>query len=155
MKKRVLIVASSVVSAVIVLTGLIGATVFAASDSTTTADKSTNPQSVFAEKVATILGIDQDKVEAAFEQAQKEMQSEALDNRLANMVENGVITQDQADQYKSWLESKPDVPAMMGGSECGPQGGGGGMMGMGRGFRGPNGDFGNPPSTSSDQSQSQ
>jgi hypothetical protein len=134
MNRKRLIIISSVVSAVIVLAGLVGGTVLAASSATS----ATNPQSVFTAKVATILGIDQAEVEAAFTQAEKEMRTEALDARLAKLVADGKMTQAQADQYKTWLESKPDVPAF-----TGPKGGPGGefrgMMGGGfggRGFRG-------------------
>lgn len=61
-------------------------------------------------RVATILGIDQQTVENAFAQAQKEMRDEALDNYLKDQVAQGKITQGQADQYKTWLQSKPDIP---------------------------------------------
>ncbi len=64
-------------------------------------------------RVATILGIDQQKVEDAFAQAQRDMQSEALDSYLKNLVDQGKITQQQADQYKSWWQSRPDLPAGM------------------------------------------
>jgi hypothetical protein len=65
-------------------------------------------------RVATILGIDQQKVEDAFKQAQKDMQAEALDNFLKAQVGNGRITQAQADQYKTWWNARPDVPADFG-----------------------------------------
>jgi hypothetical protein len=77
---------------------------------TTTTITKTNPQTVLMVKVATILGIDQAKVEAAFTQAQKEIQGEALDTYLKNQVAAGTITQAQADQYKTWIQAKPDVP---------------------------------------------
>jgi myosin heavy subunit len=60
-------------------------------------------------RVAEILGIDQQKVEDAVAQAQSEMQNEALDNYLKNLVDKGTITQAQADQYKAWIQSKPDM----------------------------------------------
>jgi len=60
-------------------------------------------------RVATILGIDQQKVEDAFAQAQREMRDEALDNYLKNLVDQGKITREQADQYKKWVQSKPDM----------------------------------------------
>jgi hypothetical protein len=125
MKRKKLIIISSIVAGVIVVIGLVGGSVFAAS--TTTSITATNPESIFAGKVATILGIDQVKVEAAFTQAEKEMRTEAENSRLAKMVEDGTITQTQADQYKAWLESQPDVPALNG-----PRGGRG-MMGPGFG----------------------
>lgn len=58
-------------------------------------------------RVAAILGIDQTKLEDAFTQAQKEMRDEALTNYLDQLVKDGKITQEQADQYKSWLDQKP------------------------------------------------
>ena len=131
MTKKRLIIISSVVAAVIVVMGLVGSTVFAA-DPTDTTSTITNPQSVLMGKVAGILGIDQAELEAAFMQAQKEVRSEAEANRLAKMVADGKLTQEQADQYKAWLDSRPDVPALVG-----PQDGRGGMMRggmMGRGF---------------------
>ncbi|MBI2831027.1 MAG: hypothetical protein HYX79_02085 [Chloroflexi bacterium] len=60
-------------------------------------------------RVATILGIDQQKVEDAFSQAQREMREEALDNYLKGLVASGKITQEQADQYKKWSQSRPDL----------------------------------------------
>ncbi len=60
-------------------------------------------------RVAKILGIDQTKVENAFTQARKDMQNEAMDSYLKNLVTEGKITQAQADQYKTWWQSKPDM----------------------------------------------
>jgi hypothetical protein len=60
-------------------------------------------------RVAAILGIDQQKVEDAFTQARTEMRDEALDNYLNNLVAQGKITQAQADQYKAWVKSRPDM----------------------------------------------
>jgi hypothetical protein len=60
-------------------------------------------------RVAEILGIDQQKVEDAFAQAQEDMQNEALDNYLKNLVDQGKITQEQANQYKAWVQSRPDM----------------------------------------------
>ncbi|HLB27965.1 MAG TPA: hypothetical protein VJK47_02010 [Dehalococcoidales bacterium] len=60
-------------------------------------------------RVAEILGIDQQKVEAAFEQAKNEAQADALKNRLQALVDAGKITQAQADAYLKWSQSKPDM----------------------------------------------
>jgi hypothetical protein len=136
MTKKRLIIISSVVSAVIVLMGLVGGTVFAATPTPATGT-ATNPQSVFAAKVAGILGqgITQAQVEAAFKQAQTEIKADAQAKMLAKIVADGKMTQAQADQYKTWLDSKPNVPGL-----AGPQGGRGGMMGRGMGC--PPGGFG-------------
>jgi polyhydroxyalkanoate synthesis regulator phasin len=58
-------------------------------------------------RVAQILGIDEQKLTDAFKQAQNESQTQ----RLANLVEEGKITQQQADQLTAWEESKPDSSA--------------------------------------------
>ncbi|MFH1383104.1 MAG: hypothetical protein ABIH70_09485 [Chloroflexota bacterium] len=127
-----------VLAVVVMLAGGIGSAVFAQTESTS--DNSSNTLLV---RVATILGIDQQQLEDAFAQAQKDMRAEALDNRLKSMVENGTITQEQADQYKQWWQAKPDVPGLDAT----------GRMGVTRGFSGPRGfhkwrgQFGVPPTT--------
>ncbi|MBN2075982.1 MAG: hypothetical protein JW762_10570 [Dehalococcoidales bacterium] len=60
-------------------------------------------------RVADILGIDQQTVEDAFEQAQAEMHEEALDKYLQNLVDEGIISEEKAAEYKGWLESRPDI----------------------------------------------
>jgi hypothetical protein len=77
--------------------------------------------------------INPEELEDAFAEAQSEMRTEALENHLQSLVEQGEITQDEADQYKTWLESKPDFPLEFGFR------GHGGFPGMGRmpGFGGP------------------
>jgi len=62
-------------------------------------------------RVAAILGIDEQRVQDAFDQAQKDMKNEALDTFLQKQVESGKITQEQADADKQWLQSKPDTSA--------------------------------------------
>jgi len=103
-------------------------------------DQSQTPESreaALLTKVAAIYetntgtAIDADALTTAFSQAQKEMATEALNTRLQNMVSNGKLTQEQADQYKQWLQSRPDT------SLTGPLGNGlGGGMGWGRGGQG-------------------
>jgi len=60
-------------------------------------------------RVAAILGIDQQKLQDAVTQAQGQMRDEAVDSYLKNLVEQGTITQGQADQYKSWWQARPDT----------------------------------------------
>jgi hypothetical protein len=77
--------------------------------------------------------IDPQQLKAAFDQAMKEEQDKALQNRLEKLVSEGKITQDQADQYLAWWQSRPDIAGL------GDFGFGGGME-RGRGF----GDKGGP-----------
>jgi len=66
------------------------------------------------------VALDQEALKAAFAQAQsdmraevlqklREMETEALRNRLQNLVDQGKITQGEADQYLEWQQSRPDV----------------------------------------------
>jgi hypothetical protein len=78
--------------------------------------------------------LDQEALKEAFTQAQREVQTEAMQNRLQSMVEEGKITQKQADDYLEWQKAMPeDMPFKFG------FGGHGGFRGMGgfRGFGGP------------------
>jgi hypothetical protein len=124
-KRKKLIIISVVAAAMLLVAGLVGSQVMADSSTSTSTTSNTAPadqQKVLADKVAKILGLDATTVEKAFTQAQKEIQSEALDTQLKQLVSAGTITQAQADAYKAWLQSKPDVnvPGLEGG-----------MMGMG------------------------
>ena len=62
----------------------------------------------FAGRVAEILGSEETRVQDAMDQARQEMFSERLQNKLDKMVESGRITQEQADEYKAWIKSRPD-----------------------------------------------
>jgi hypothetical protein len=84
--------------------------------------------------------IDAEELQNAFAEVRSEMMNAAIEARLANMVENGVIDQAQADELQGWWESRPEgLPFGFG--QMSPGMGGHGMQ---RGFGGPGG-FGPPP----------
>ncbi len=112
MKKRWLFVTLLVGALAI---GITGGTVLAQGSGTS----GNSPVKSFAARVAAILGLDESKVQSAMNQAAKEMQSESIQKKLDNMVANGRLTQDQADQLKKWYQSRPDVLSP-GGSLAGP-----------------------------------
>ena len=153
-EKKKWIIISIVATVIVVALGVIGGAAYAASSTTTTTP--TNPQTVLADKVATILGIDQGKVEAAFTQAQQEINSErsaamlkAEEARIDQMVTDGKLTPAQASQYKTWLESKPNVPGLnQNGGFGSNKGGPGGRGGFGRGMMPFNTNITPPPGTS-------
>jgi len=118
-RKKLILIA---VLVALVLAGIVAGIALAQTGST--AD---NSGKSLADRVAAILGIDQQKVEDAFNQAQRDMQNEALDNYLKGMVEQGKMTQSQADQYKTWWQSRPDVPVDFGIKGPGRLGGRGGF----------------------------
>jgi len=75
--------------------------------------------------------INSEELQKAFDQARDEVQDEALNSYLQNLVDEGKITQEEADQYKTWLESKPEVDMPLAPGFPG--------LGMHRGFGGPGG----------------
>ncbi|MBI4200587.1 MAG: hypothetical protein HY535_08975 [Chloroflexi bacterium] len=68
-----------------------------------------SPLNSFVSRVAAILGLDEAKVQGAFKQAAKEMEDEALQQKLDRMVEQGRLTREQADQIKTWYQSRPEA----------------------------------------------
>ncbi len=131
-RKKKWVIIGIITAVVILVAGIVGGAIVYAQTSTPSAN---NPGKNLADRVATILGIDQTKVENAFTQAQKDMQNEAMANRLKSLVAQGKISQQQADQYQQWWNSRPNVPAPLG-----PQG----PRGFRGGFRNPSG-FGQSP----------
>ena len=78
-----------------------------------------NQPKTLLDRVAEILvgkgvNITSEQLKDAFTQAQSDMQTEALQNRLQNLVDQGKITQGEADQYLEWQQSRPDVPVGFG-----------------------------------------
>ena len=69
-------------------------------------------QGALEARVAEILGIDLQELEAAVKQVRTETNKETLDARLQELVDSGKLTKQQADELKSWLNSRPDVPAV-------------------------------------------
>jgi hypothetical protein len=108
MTKRKKLIAGILVAAM-ALTGVLVGTISADDQG------SANPQTTLLARVAEILGINQTDLQNAFQQAmteerdarQAEMQA-AQDARLQNLIDQGVLTQEQVDQWKAWLEARPD-----------------------------------------------
>ena len=62
----------------------------------------------FVSRVASILGVDEQQAQDAFDQAAKEMRDEAMQNKLDAIVESGKITREEADEYEQWYQSRPE-----------------------------------------------
>jgi maltose-binding protein MalE len=109
--KKFIIIA---VVAVVLLAGSISGVALAASNGDDSQSKA--PGGDLLEKVCTIyqqktgVTIDQAALKDSFAQAQSEIRKEWEQARLQDMVTQGKITQEQADQYLNWLQSKPNVP---------------------------------------------
>ena len=59
------------------------------------------------EKIAGELGSDQETVADAFATAADEARDAAIAEKLARLVENGVLTQEEADEVQAWYDSAP------------------------------------------------
>ncbi len=108
-KKSFIIVAALTV---LVLGATLGSVAMAQADD----ENSTDNASSFLEKVAEVyqtntgVAIDPEALQQAITEARQTLRDEALDNYLQELVDNGTITQAQADEFKAWLDAKPDLP---------------------------------------------
>jgi hypothetical protein len=97
-------------------------------DSTTavvsTSDNETSPEDIFVSKLADKLGLDEETVATAVKEVRQEMRDDALAERLQEAVDEGTITQDEADQILAWMKSRPDALDELGGLGLGLEGGG-------------------------------
>ena len=92
-------------------------------------------------RVASILGLQEQQVQDAFDQAQQELRDEQFEEmvgqRLDALVESGRITQEQADELREWYAERPDSFWLAGGSARGRKGDGDHANKLGgRGFDG-------------------
>lgn len=104
------------VLATVILAGSIGGVVMAADG-----DEESGPAAKLDGFISQVVGIynadpdrpadiDADILKSAVTEAKSQMKAEALENRLAKMVEDGVIDEGQAAELRDWVNSKPDVP---------------------------------------------
>ena len=100
-RKRWFVVALATAALVV---GVAGGTVLA--NEGETSDDS--PVKNLVSRVASILGPEESQVQDAFDQATSEMQDEALQSRLDRLVEDGRLTQEQADEQLDWYQARPD-----------------------------------------------
>ncbi len=94
--------------------------------------------SKLAIKVAVILGLDTAVVDDAIKQARRELRDEAGQKKLNALVEKGRLTQEQADEYLNWIQSKPEGIPAIGKQSFGKKGHHKGWKSHGRFFGPPN-----------------
>ena len=133
MKKKILIISLAV--ALVLTIGLIGCAPYeeepdipigdiggevtaAADDSSSNAEDQSQPPNryhVLLDRACAIyegetgVAIDAEQLRDALVQAQIELRDEALQNLLENLVDEGTIAQEEADQYLEWWQSRPDL----------------------------------------------
>jgi hypothetical protein len=130
-----------VVLSIVLIGGIAGGVMVAADDSSSNVDQQSQPSdryralldracTIYEEKMG--VAIDSEQLKDALDQAQGELRDEALVSRLQNLVEDGKMTQEEANQYLEWWQSRPDIEVPLPG--LGGPGPGGGMM-WGNDFR--------------------
>ena len=62
----------------------------------------------FTARVAQILGLSAEEVDAAVKQARTEIKQNALKAKMDGLVKEGKLTQGKADEYLEWAQSKPE-----------------------------------------------
>jgi hypothetical protein len=131
----------SVVMSIVLIGGIAGGVMVAADDSSSNVDQQSQPldryQLLFDRACAiyqenTGVAIDSEQLKDALDQVQSELWDEALESKLQNLVKDGKMTQEEADNYLEWWQSRPDLEVPLPG--LGGPGCGGGMM-WGDGFR--------------------
>lgn len=113
--KKFIIIA---VLTVLVLGGTLGGVAIAQADdqNNNTTPTATANVSSYLDKVAEIyknntgVTIDPQELQKAITEARQTIRDEALTNYLQKLVSEGKITQEQADQFMTWWDSKPTLP---------------------------------------------
>jgi hypothetical protein len=134
------------VLSVVLIGGIAGGLIAAADDSSS----NTEDQSQTSDRYQALLkkgcaiyeentgvAIDSEQLGDALYQAQSEIRNEALESWVQDLVNEGKLTQEEADQYLEWWQSRPSIELPLPG--LGGHKGEGGMM-RGRGFQ----DWGGP-----------
>jgi len=108
MPKKVKVLISVLVAALLLTVG--GVTmVMAEGEEEETTPPAEESSKGLLERVADILEIDEEDLINAFKQAQQEMKEEAFIKALDRAVEEGYITQEQADEIIEWWGQKPEI----------------------------------------------
>ena len=73
-----------------------------------------SPVKSLVARVAEKLGLSEITLQDAFDESRREMQDEMTDRKLDRLVENGKLTQEEADDYGDWLDARPNTGSAMG-----------------------------------------
>jgi len=140
MKKRKWFVPVVVIS-VLLIGGIVGGVVVAADDSSGNIEdqnQATARNQALLDRACAIyeentsVAIDSEQLKDALDEVRSDMREEALESRLQDLVSESKITQEEADQYLEWWQSRPDIELPL--PRLGGHGHGGGMM-WGEGFQ--------------------
>ena len=106
MSKKVKALISMLVAALLLTMG--GVTMVMAEGEEETTPPPEASENGLLERVAGILGIDEEDLIDAFEQARQEMCEDAFTSHINQAVAEGLITQEQANEILEWWLQRPD-----------------------------------------------
>ena len=104
--KKLALIGMAIILSLSLLAFGLGTTVFAAD---TENGEEPNVFETFVSKVADKLGLEDEVVADAMQEARQEMMQERLQERLQQAIDEGLITQEQADEITTWLEDRPEA----------------------------------------------
>ena len=109
--KKLALIGMAIILSLSLLAFGLGTTVFAAD---TENGEEPNVFETFVSKVADKLGLEDEVVADAMQEARQEMMQERLQERLQQAIDEGLITQEQADEITTWLEDRPEALDQLG-----------------------------------------
>ncbi|MGP8079911.1 MAG: hypothetical protein ACLPVI_05310 [Dehalococcoidales bacterium] len=112
MSKKLKIILALAAGVVILSLGS-GAIVMAAGSTTTTTPATTTPatqSNALFTAVAATLGVTEQQLADAFQQATTQAENQSITQALATAVKNGTITQAESDAIQAWLAERPTSP---------------------------------------------
>jgi hypothetical protein len=108
LRKRKWMILIILAAVLVIVGGVLGGVAYAQSNSSSNTPVK-NPGKDLADRVAAILNLDPATVESAFAQAEKDMQNDAVKNYLDKLVQAGKMSQEDADAYLQWWQSRPQT----------------------------------------------
>jgi len=117
MRKRKWFIPATLLS-ILLIGGIVGGVVAAAEDGSGSSEDQSqmiNRYQALLDRACAIyeektgVALDSEQLKDALNQARAEMQDEALRSRLQKLVEEGKLTQEEADHFLAWWQSRPDI----------------------------------------------
>ncbi len=109
MSKKVKVLVSVFVAVILLTVGGMATVLAQENDEEVTATANETGTNGLLARVAGILGIPQEELVDAFKEAKQEMREEAFIGYLDKAVEEGLITQEEADEIREWWGERPEV----------------------------------------------
>ena len=109
MSKKLKIIVAVVVGVVVLALGGAAIVMAAGGTTTPTTTSATQSNTLFAKAAAT-LGVTEQQLTTAYQQANAQAENQRITEQLAQAVTKGTITQAESDAITAWLAQKPTAP---------------------------------------------